>query len=966
MRLKPGLFLTIAASLVACSPPPTPTDAGSDGSSMDASDGSTPADASDDTAADVSSDVPNPTTIAQIPIATTERVMGLDGPVDVVIDRNGWPHIYASSLRDVAFIQGFLCARDRMPQMEMLRRLSSGTLAEAFGSLSPTLIEQDLAIRVVGLRRAAQRMWDATPMNSRSRTILEAYSRGVNRWLAGIRDGSRSSPQGTEIVVNESTQEWTPIDSLTIARYQSYSLSYDADSDISRSELRTRAEMRFDMANAMTEPALAARRGFLLDFLRFAPVSAEATVPDFYRGSGMMQQYRPNVPAPRLTQRVFDNARGFLDNAKRAAEFLGDETRGSNNWVVHGSATMSGAPILANDPHLSLTSPAVWWGVHLTINTGADAVDVAGTAFPGIPWVVIGFNRRVAWGVTTAGYDVTDAFAETIVPCTMGGGDCVVHNGGQVRIQTLTERVPTGPGTFYEARFEVVPHHGLIVPTIRDRALVPRTGNTAITIAWTGHQPTTELEAFLDLSYAQNVTEARTAIRRFGVGAQNFVVADIEGNTAYQSSAVIPVRGAAALTYVSDPTAMNAGTGNSPCFVLPGDGTADWSGAVPLDQIPQGTGSAMRPFFATANQDQAGVTFDNNPHNDRHYIGCDFADGIRQTRIVERLRMGTRVTVEDMQRLQGDKVVLYGRKLRPFLQAAMTRLEAEWTTAGTHADLAPLATSLRPRQAALRDAAMRLMSWSLDGASGVPHSMTEMVTDAERNDSIATTIFHGWLVRLTDLALGDEMVALGYGRRSRSNEQGQAVVFLLENENAMNPAMRPRTGTAIWDDIATSAVTESRDYVLLRALDEALTQLAMTTRTSDVAMWRWGSLHSLTLSSIVPGPGASLTIPPSSDTMFPNGFPRGGGVEVVDASGPGVNDFDFRYSSGPSQRLVVELTPSGPRGFNSLPGGQVYNRTSRYHRNLMELWRRNQYFAVPRTEREVVDARDARLRYEPM
>ena len=115
----------------------------------------------------------------------------------------------------------------------------------------------------------------------------------------------------------------------------------------------------------------------------------------------------------------------------------------------------------------------------------------------------------------------------------------------------------------------------------------------------------------------------------------------------------------------SDPSAMNAGTGNSPCFVLPGDGSADWNGAVPLDQIPQATGSAMRPFIASANQDQAGVTFDNNPHNDRHYIGCDFADGIRQTRIAERLRMSSRITVEDMQRLQGDKVILYGRKLRP-------------------------------------------------------------------------------------------------------------------------------------------------------------------------------------------------------------------------------------------------------------------------------------------------------------
>lgn len=534
MNRTASRYLVLLASLAACSPAQPPNDAGTDAASSDAtSDGASAVDGADNDAGDAAS----PNTIAEIPVASTERVMGLDGPVDVVFDRSGWPHIYASSVRDVAYVQGYLCARDRMPQMEMLRRLASGTLAEQFGALSPTLIEQDLAMRVVGLRRAAQRMWDATAVGSRSRTVLEAYARGVNRWIAAVRDGTRTTPQGTDLVVNDSTTDWTPIDSLTIARYQSYSLSYDADSDISRSDLRARAQTTFDNADPMTNAANAARRGFLLDFIRFAPVSREATVGDFYAG-GMMQQFRPRSRAPRIARGVFDDAQGFLDNAKRGAEFLGDQTRGSNNWVLHGSATMRGFPILANDPHLSLTSPAVWWGVHLTVTTGADAVDVAGTSFPGIPWVVIGYNRRVAWGVTTAGYDVTDAFAETIVPCTMGGGDCVEHMGRQVRIEPLVEEIPLGGGMTYTARFEVVPHHGIIVPTIRNRALVPRTGSSAISIAWTGNNPTTELETFLDLSYTQNVTEARTAIRRFGVGAQNFVVADVEGNTAYQSSAV--------------------------------------------------------------------------------------------------------------------------------------------------------------------------------------------------------------------------------------------------------------------------------------------------------------------------------------------------------------------------------------------------------------------------------------------
>jgi acyl-homoserine lactone acylase PvdQ len=192
------------------------------------------------------------------------------------------------------------------------------------------------------------------------------------------------------------------------------------------------------------------------------------------------------------------------------------------------------------------------------------------------------------------------------------------------------------------------------------------------------------------------------------------------------------------------------------------------------------------------------------------------------------------------------------------------------------------------------------------------------------------------------------------------------VLHLLENGESMDMARRPRTGTTLWDDIATAATTETGDQIVLRALDEALAQLAITARSTDANMWLWGGLHTLRLDSIIPGPGSSLSIPQPMDATFPNGFPRGGGIEVVDASHPGVTDFDFRYGSGPSQRFVVEMDAMGPRGFNSLPGGQVFSRSSRFHRNLMELWRRNQYFAVPRTEAEVVEAHDSRVRFEPM
>jgi penicillin amidase len=933
-------------------------DGSSDGSAQDgtAADGTT-----DVQANDVVADGPPPSTIAELPVASTERIMGLDGPVDVVIDRQGWPHIYSNSVRDVAYVQGYLCARDRMPQMEMLRRLASGTLAEKFGGLSGDLIERDLAMRVVGLRRAAERMWAAVPMNSRSRTILEGYAAGVNHWLGLIRNSDRTTPAGTELVIDELTPAWTPVDSLTIARFQSFSLSYDAEDDVNRSELRDRATQTFAMANAMMQPERARRAAFLQDFLRFAPVSEQATVPNFLAGLPMMQVFRPSTAAPTIGARVYQDVQGFLRNATASAEFLGDQSRGSNNWVLHGSATMSGRPLLANDPHLSLTSPAVWWGVHLTVKAGPDAVDVAGTSFPGIPWVVIGYNRKVAWGVTTAGYDVTDTWAETIVRCANGMGDCVQYDGREVPLQTLTEAVPDGIGGMYMARFEVVPHHGIILPTIRNRMIVPRVGNTAISMRWTGNDPTTELECFMDLAYTNNITEARAAVRRFGVGAQNFVLADVEGNTGYQSSSVIPVRGPGALNW--DPA---TGQGNMPCFVLPGNvANTNWNGNVPEARIPQGTGSAMQPFFATANQDQTGVTFDNNPVNDPVFLGCDFADGIRMTRITERLRAIRNATVQDMQQLQGDTVLLYGRRYRPFLLSALNRLNAEWMTPNSNPDLTALATALMPRQALIRAALAKLTAWTFDGASGVPNAMGEMVTATQQQDAIATSIFHGFLNNFGELAFGDEMAAMGYSRRSYNTKQIAAGLYILEHGTDMNMATRARTGEALWDDLGTPAI-ETRDQIIVRAIDAGLTQLASFTRSQDINTWYWGNLHTLRLESIVPGPGAGLSIPPAGEAMYPNGFPRPGGLETVDASHPRFGAMDFAYSSGPSQRFVVDMDPAGPRGYNSLPGGQVFNRTSRHHRDLMELWRRNQYFSVPRSEAEVVAAHEQRLRFEPM
>ena len=948
--MRSVLLASMACLLVAC-PGRNGTDADADVSTTDA--------VTDRPATDAGP----PAHIADLNVDSMGTLMGLDGRVDVVQDTYGWPHIYGTTLHDVAAVQGLMAGRERMPQMELLRRLSSGTLAEAFGSLSPDLIDDDIAIRVVGLRRAAQLMWTqiqanaaTDPQIARQKTMLEAFTVGVNAYLEEIRSGRARTPTGTELVVSDATPDWTPVDSLVIGRYQSYSLSYDVDDDIHLSAFRDAAHTTFDTADMTTQPDRYARRGFFSDMALFRPSTDAAIVPDFYTSmahSGRSRRRRQNPAIPRSLYARIDHV---LQRTRAVAERLGDESRGSNNWVVSGMASANGHALLANDPHLSLTSPSVFWGVHITVTQGPDALNEHGVSFPGIHGVVIGYNDSLAWGVTTADYDVTDAYLETITPGAGGGADTVLHNGAQVPIETIHEMIPDGFGHVIDTPIEVVPHHGPILPTVQNHAVVPRTATSAISVRWTGHQATNELGAFLGLAYAHNVAEAMPAIDNFGVGAQNFVVADTTGQIGYSSSCLLPIRPPAALTW--SPTNV---MGTAPAFVLPGTGEADWNGYVDRQLIPHAIGTPTQRYIATANNDQAGTAFDNNPFNDRVFLASSYDDGFRARQILDRLAMlNNQAHVTDMSSIQGDHAMLIGGRYRPFIASAMANLQAEWTTPGTHPDLAVLAASLLPRRARLENAAMRLASWTLDSPAG-----TETAATAQnRSDAVATSIFHGWIVRFLDLALADEFEAIGLGRGAYRSQRMRSALFLLEHPD--QAATRDASGESVlWDDITTPA-HETRDAIIVQALDEAMTQLETRFMTSDVDMWLWGTVHTLRLDSIVPGPGALLSIPPPSDHMFPNGFPRAGGLHVVDASNPGVDNFDFSYGSGPTQRYVIEMDPAGPRAFNALPGGEIFNTQSPHHADEMNnYWRLNQVHPLPHTEAEVITAYERHYVFMP-
>jgi len=612
-----------------------------------------------------------------------------------------------------------------------------------------------------------------------------------------------------------------------------------------------------------------------------------------------------------------------------------------------------------------------------------EALNVIGVSIPGAPLVIVGHNEHIAWGVTTAGFDVTDIYRETVVDCPTGGAlNCVTFNGAPVPITTIMEDIGVGLGgqvfSTVTVPVEIVTPHGPIIPTVAGGAVVPRTAaSEVLTYRWTGFEPSNEIGAFLGLMRASNMGDARLALDNFRVGAQNFVVATTDGDVFYSAESRIPVRPAAALDfdYLTNPG------GNAPFFIQDGTGALEWAGDMDERYVPHAVNPATG-YVATANNDQVGATLDNDPLRGdvdatMFYYGFDFDNGFRVGRIQELIEAeiaGDGVSFEDMQAIQGDDLSAMGRRLTPVLLGSMAALEAHLDGSAPRADLAAWAAALDPLHLdRMREAVTRLAAWDYRAPDGVEVDTTAGDVDS----SVATSIFNAWLNHANADTFADEDAVVGYhwGGMKRFLHVVEDPAGLLEDLN-------PDTGDAIaFDDLTTPAL-ESRDLVFLRALDDALEELETTCcgaldaagfGTADMTMWRWGLLHTLRLESMVPSLAAVniLDNPRRDDPLYGEagsvafGFPRHGDRFGIDAANYGEGGFDFTYGAGPVMRMVVEVQDGVMRTENVLPGGEIYDADSPHFGDLMELWRRNETHPVAYWEPEVVAAYESRIVLHP-
>ncbi len=535
------------------------------------------------------------------------KLPGLQGEVTVERDNWGVPHIRASSLEDAVEAQGYVVAQDRLFQMDILRRASRGQLSEILGKAT---LKIDKDFRNLNFGRAAER--DLQQMNPEARRLLEAYARGVNRF---IEQHQEALPMEFKLLKYK-PQPWQASDTIVLTGYMYRTLTDTREREIQRAIVTEKAgpELAKDLYNEESS---------MDHFVVGDPNVKEKSNADTDDGDDEDQMdpedvlkavlEKPDLPqalaAPDLTTYFAAQIKKWLS----ASEHDIRGTLGSNDWVVSGAHTATGKPLLANDTHLELTIPGIWYELHIT----APGWNVKGITFPGAPLVVIGHNDRIAWGFTNNGADVLDLYIETFNPANP---DEYRVNGNWQKADVYNEviRVKGAPAEHLRL---VVTRHGPVLWNAADKSYA---------VKWTALEPGGLANSYSWLGRAHNWKQFRELMKAVWGPAQNAVYADVDGNIGYIMAARVPIR--------------KKGHGEVP---VPGDtDDYEWTGFIPFDQLPQSF-NPESGFIVTANARVAGPDY-------KPYLTDRWEEPYRTARIYDLLHDKHDLRPEDMLKVEAD------------------------------------------------------------------------------------------------------------------------------------------------------------------------------------------------------------------------------------------------------------------------------------------------------------------------
>jgi penicillin amidase len=520
---------------------------------------------------------------ASLLAADTVHVAGLQKQVEVLRDRWGVPHIYASTTHDLFFAQGYIAAMDRLFQIDLWRRAGTGRLAEVIGS---SAIARDELARAVNFRGDWNAEWAA--YGDDVKVIVTAFTDGINAYIAGLHG---KFPVEFE-VAGYAPSTWKPEDCLS--RVAGLSMTGNLNREIMHAQEIRRLGLERALQVMRIEPPV---KLDVPEGLDLAAITPEITAA-----------YRQTVGAVRLTTE-----------------------QGSNNWVVDGTMTATGRPILANDPHRPVQIPSLRKTVHL-VGAGWNAI---GSGEPGLPGIAVGHNENVAFGFTIVGIDQQDLYVEAVNP---ENSNEYRYRGGWKKFETEQQKIVVkgrGEQTF-TLRFTV---HG---PVIHEDTV----HNRAFALRWVGSEPgTAGYMAGLTLARTHNWKEFRAGMARYRVPSENLVYADTSGNIGWQVGGLTPIR-----------------DGWSGLLPVPGDGRYEWKGFHDSGELPFEF-NPPRHYIATSNNNilPAGYTIP---------LGYDgWALPFRVNRVREMLAAGKKFDIADFERMQQDVTSIPARRLQQVLKS---------------------------------------------------------------------------------------------------------------------------------------------------------------------------------------------------------------------------------------------------------------------------------------------------------
>ncbi|MFQ5709272.1 MAG: penicillin acylase family protein [bacterium] len=762
----------------------------------------------------------------------------LSDSVEVYRDAFGVPHIFAANEQDLFRAQGYITAQDRLWQMDFNRRIACGRLAEIFGEKA---VANDRHLRTWGFARMAKEILPI--LSPESRQALEAYAEGVNAFI----DSHQDQLPIEFALLNYKPDKWRVEDSLAFTRFMAWKLSF----------------------SWYIEPVL----GQLVEKLGTRKV--REIIPGFPKSGPFI--------IPQEAKPFWSTVQPFLDSGFALRDLLGMQSAqlGSNSWVVSGTKSVSGKPLLANDPHLELTTPSVWYEVHLS----GGEIDVAGVSLPGVPGVVIGHNENIAWGLTNGMVDDVDFYVEKINP-----RDSLQYRSenGWRQLKIVEEKIAVKDRGAVPLQI-VFTQHG---PIISQHHPLLKEARTAVAMRWTGQQPSDEMAAILKIMKAGNWHEFTGALREYKVPAQNFVFASASGDIGYYLGGAIPVR-------------KNA-TGMFPHNGWLGRG--EWLGEVPFEKLPH----VLNPpegFIVTANNK---IVDDRYPY----YITYLWEPPSRATRIRQRLAEKEKFSLDDFKVIQSDLFSTHAQRIMPLLlQAVRQQLES-------HPD-----EKLELIYNLIRD-------WDY----------------VESAESIPTSIFHAFFLKLTENTLKDEMGETLFHNYIRlGNVPFRVVTALLER------------GRSDWFDNVNTREVETKPVkgpapdgreILVKSLVDAY-QWLRTLAGENISNWRWGEIHTLTMRH-------PLGVRRPLDALFNLGpFSRGGSTMTI-------NNSEYRFGApfdallGASTRQLVDL--ANPEAtWSVITTGESGQRMSRHYKDQTHLWLQGEYHAMDMNEERIARSAEEHL-----